>query len=73
MTEHFPVLSPAHYREFVEHGFGPLATLLPALDAEDPPRGAALRAELESLAAQYFLDNDLLQDYLLTRARKPAP
>jgi hypothetical protein len=44
--------------------------LLQAFDASDPPKSAALRLEMEQLAAPYFASNTLRQDYLLTRAVK---
>jgi SAM-dependent methyltransferase len=66
----FPTLSPQHYRLFVEQNLGPLIKLLQSLDRSDPNNGAALRRELEELSAQYFENNTLRQDYLLTRAVK---
>lgn len=66
----FQVLSPQHYRLFMEKNFGPAAKLLAMLDASDPAKAAALRREMEELAAEYFDDNRIAQDYLLTRAVK---
>jgi SAM-dependent methyltransferase len=63
-------LSPGHYRVFMEQNFGPLSRLLSSLDAAEPTKADALRRELEELAAEYFEDNVLRQDYLLTRAIK---
>lgn len=63
-------LSPQHYRAFMETSFGPASKILPALDASDAPKAAALRRELEELAGAYFEDNTIQQDYLLTRAVK---
>lgn len=62
-------LSVQHYRVFMEQG-GPAQRLLAALDQNDPPRAAALRRELEAITAEYFEDNTIRQDYLLTRATK---
>lgn len=62
-----PALSLAHLREFMEHAIGPLQKLVEALAAE-PERLAAVRSEFEALAADYYADNVLRQDYLLTRA-----
>jgi SAM-dependent methyltransferase len=66
----FQALSVQHFRLFMERNFGPAAKLLQALDASDPAKSAALRREMEELAAQYFENNTLRQDYLLTRAIK---
>ncbi|MFO0547082.1 MAG: methyltransferase domain-containing protein [Polyangiaceae bacterium] len=66
----FPVLSVQHYRAFMEANFGPAHKLLKALDASDPVKAHALREEAEELAAQYFEDNILRQDYLIARGIK---
>jgi hypothetical protein len=66
----FQTLSPAHYREFMEANFGPATRLLQMLDASEPDKAQALRRELEELAGQYFEDNTIRQDFLLTRATK---
>jgi SAM-dependent methyltransferase len=66
----FQALSPQHYRLFMEKSFGPAAKLLTMLDASDPGKAAALRREMEELATEYFDDNRVAQDYLLTRAVK---
>jgi SAM-dependent methyltransferase len=64
------MLSPQHYRLFMETNFGPSKKLIEGLDRSDPAKAAALRRDLEQLAAEYFHDNVLRQDYLLTRAVK---
>jgi SAM-dependent methyltransferase len=64
----FPILSPQHGRTFFEQ-VGPMARLVGALQAM-PDKLAAFRRELDELIAQYFHDNTIHQDYLLTRARK---
>jgi hypothetical protein len=66
----FPVLSPQHYRLFMERNFGPATRLLQGLDKSDPDKAAALRREFEGLAGEYFENNTVRQDYLLTRAVK---
>jgi SAM-dependent methyltransferase len=66
----FQALSPQHYRLFMEKNFGPAAKLLAMLDASDPAKAASLRREMEELAAEYFDDNRVVQDYLMTRAIK---
>jgi SAM-dependent methyltransferase len=63
-------LSPQHYRVFMEQNFGPAKKLFQALDASDPTKSAALRREIEELGAQYFENNMMRQDFLLTRAVK---
>src|SRR6478752_3181328 len=64
------MLSPQHYRVFMETNFGPAKKLLEGLDKSDPAKAASFRRELEQLAAEYFENNALRQDYLLTRAVK---
>jgi hypothetical protein len=65
----FPALSPQHYRVEREN-FGPAKKLFESLDASDPEKAAALRAEIDTLAQAYFEDNRLRQDFLMTRAIK---
>jgi SAM-dependent methyltransferase len=66
----FQALSPAHSREFMEQNFGPLIRLFQLLEASEPDKAQALRREMEELASQYFEDNTIRQDFLLTRAVK---
>jgi hypothetical protein len=63
----FPALSLEHFRMFMEQSIGPLQKLVEGL-AADPAKLAALRAEYEALAAPYYFDNVMHQDFLLTRA-----
>lgn len=65
----FPALSPAHMRMFTERNAGPVAKLVEALAAE-PQRLAMFRSEFETLVAEYFRDNIVFQDYLMSRARR---
>lgn len=65
----FPALSVQHLRVFTERNAGPVARLVEML-AEQPERLASFRAEFEALASEYFRDNILRQDYLMTRARR---
>lgn len=67
-TMAFPALSPEHYRLFMERSVGPMQKLVDNL-AGDPQKLAAVRAEFDSLAAPYYFDNVVHQDYLLTRAQ----
>lgn len=66
-TMHFVALSLGHYRAMMEATVGPVLKLVERLAAE-PEKLAAVRAELEALAAPYYWDNVVHQDYLLTRA-----
>lgn len=66
----FPALSVQHYRLFTERSIGAIAKLVQAFGASDAAKLATLRREFEELAAQYFEDNHVRQDYLLTGAVK---
>ena len=68
-TMNFIALSLAHYRLFMESSLGPMQKLVESL-AGDPAKLAALRAEFDAMAAPYFSDNAVRQEYLLTRATK---
>jgi SAM-dependent methyltransferase len=63
-------LSAAHFRTFFEQSAGPVIRLVEALSASDPARLSELRREFEKLVEEYFRDNLVRQDYLLTRAMK---
>ena len=65
-----PSLSPQHNRRHAERTAGPLIKLVESLAATDPDRLAAFRREFEAIVAEYFEDNTVRQDYLLTRATK---
>jgi 2-polyprenyl-3-methyl-5-hydroxy-6-metoxy-1,4-benzoquinol methylase len=65
-----PALSPQHIREFSEKTAGPVVKLVEALSTKDPTALARFRSEYESLAIEYIEDNQLRQDYLMTRATK---
>jgi SAM-dependent methyltransferase len=69
-TMFFPTLSPQHYRVQMAENFGPAKKLFENLNANDPAKADALRAEIDTLASVYFLDNRVRQDFLLTRAVK---
>jgi SAM-dependent methyltransferase len=69
-TMFFPTLSPQHYRVHMLENFGPAKKLLEQLDANEPTKAATLRSEIDALAQAYFEDNQLRQDFLLTRAVK---
>jgi SAM-dependent methyltransferase len=65
-----PALSLQHYRVSMEQTAGPVRKLVESLTGEDPLKLAACRRELEAIAAEYFDDNIVRQDYLMTRAIK---
>ena len=65
-----PALSFQHHRELTERTAGPVLNLVESLIASDPAKLAAFRQEYEALAADYFEENAMRQDYLMTRARK---
>jgi len=65
-----PALSVQHHREMFERTAGPVIRLVEMLSASDPGKLDAFRRESEALAAEYFDDNVLRQDYLMTRAVK---
>jgi SAM-dependent methyltransferase len=64
-----PALSPQHFRTTLERTAGPLIKIVETLSA-DPAKLAAFRHELEALVEEYYEDNSVRQDYLLTRASK---
>jgi ubiquinone/menaquinone biosynthesis C-methylase UbiE len=68
-TQLAAALSPQHYRHFLEQVSGPMARLLQALK-DDPERLARFRREYDELTAQYFENNVVRQDFLMTRATK---
>lgn len=70
---HVPALSPAHHRQVTERTAPPLARLIQALTGTDDGKLAAFRRDYDALAAQYFEDNAIRQNYLLTRAIKGQP
>jgi SAM-dependent methyltransferase len=65
-----PALSPRHVREDKERSAGPMLQIVRALETTDPAKLASFRREYDALAAQYFADNAIRQDYLMTRATK---
>ena len=65
-----PALSVAHCRTAIERTAGPVMKVVETLAASDPARLAEFRAESDALIAEYLADNQVRQDYLLTRATK---
>lgn len=65
-----PALSVAHYRTATERTAGPLIKLVETLTISDPARLAEFRRECDALIREYLVDNQVRQDYLMTRATK---
>ena len=65
-----PALSVEHQREMFERTAGPVLKLVESLRNTDSAKLAAFRAECDALAAEYFEDNVLRQDYLMARGVK---
>jgi SAM-dependent methyltransferase len=63
----YPALSLAHYRVFIEASIGPMRKVVEGL-ADAPDRLARVRADFEALVTPYYVDNQVQQSYLLTRA-----
>jgi SAM-dependent methyltransferase len=69
-TMQAPALSPQHFRILTERTAGPMIKLIENLTANDPSRLVTFRKEYDALAAEYFRDNFMQQDFLMTRAIK---
>ena len=65
-----PALSPQHYRANFERTAGPVRKLVDTLSGTDDAKLEAFRREYEALLSDYYEDNIVRQDYLLTRAIK---
>ena len=65
-----PALTPAHSRVMMERSVGPMIKLVSELSVSDPARLAEFRREYESLVAEYLKDNQVHQQFLMTRAIK---
>ena len=65
-----PALSPSHHRRASEKSAGSMVRLVAELEANNPAKLKQFRREYDALAGEYFEDNLLRQDYLLTRATK---
>lgn len=69
-TMSVPALSPQHFRMHTEKTAGPLIKLVEMYEKSDPAKLAEFRREYDALSAQYFADNAVRQEYLMTRATK---
>jgi len=65
-----PALSASHHRAMFERTAGPVIKLVETLKDQDPKQLAAFRSDYEALVTDYWRDNLVRQDYLLTRATK---
>jgi hypothetical protein len=65
-----PALSASHYRTMFERTAGLVIKLIETMKDQDPKQLAAFRRDYEALVADYFRDNVVRHDYLLTRATK---
>jgi hypothetical protein len=65
-----PALSPQHYRDFSEKTAGPLRKIVESLTETEPDKLAQIRRDLDALVEEYFENNVVRQDYLMTRAVK---
>lgn len=65
-----PALSPSHHRRASEKSSGAMIRLLTTLQESNPEKLEQFRREYDVLASEYFEDNLLRQDFLMTRATK---
>jgi SAM-dependent methyltransferase len=65
-----PALSPQHFRASTERTVGPLIKLVDALSVSDPAKLALFRREYDATIAEYFRDNAVHAQYIMTRATK---
>jgi ubiquinone/menaquinone biosynthesis C-methylase UbiE len=63
-------LSLQHYRNHIESAAGPMRKLVESLSSTEPAKLVKFRAEYDAIIRDYFQDNVVRQDYLLTRAIK---
>ena len=65
-----PALSAAHSRTMIERSAGPMIQLVAMLSKNDPAKLAQYRREYDALTAEYLQDNQVHQQFLMTRAVK---
>jgi hypothetical protein len=65
-----PAMSLAHHRAMNERTAGPVVKLVEMLAATDPTRLEQFRGEYLDLVRDYFEDNIVRCDYLMTRATR---
>jgi SAM-dependent methyltransferase len=69
-TMYAPALSPQHHRGMTERTAGLMVRLVETLATSDPSKLAAFRREYDTLAAEFFHENCVRQEFLMTRATK---
>jgi len=69
-TMTIPALSIQHQRLAAERSGGAVVRLVSALQNSDPAKLSQFRKEYDALASEYFEDNLVRQDFLITRATK---
>ena len=63
-------LSTAHMRNTAERRAGPFVKVVETLAATDPAALETLRWDYDAIVADYFENNLVRQDYLITRAHQ---
>ena len=69
-TMRVPALSLQHNRTVMEKTAGPILKIVESLSSTDPAILETYRREFEATVADYFEDNFVRQDYLISRAMK---
>ncbi|HVO31111.1 MAG TPA: class I SAM-dependent methyltransferase [bacterium] len=64
-----PAMSPEHFRDFAERFAAPVQRAMGSLK-DEPAKLARFRKEFDELIREYFTDNFVRQDFLMTRAIK---
>jgi len=64
-----PAMSLQHFRTLFEQTAGPVRKFI-EMSAAEPEKLAAFRRDFEAIAAEYYDDNAIRQDFLMTRAIK---
>jgi SAM-dependent methyltransferase len=65
-----PALSVQHHNAHIERTAGPILRVVEVLSKSDPAKLAEFRRESDAMVSEYFEDNIVRQDYLMTRATK---
>jgi len=65
-----PALSAAHSRGVIERAAGPMIQLVAMLSKENPAKLAQYRRDYDALTTEYLKDNQVHQQFLMTKAAK---
>jgi hypothetical protein len=65
-----PAMTPSHHRAFAERTAGPIIRLVDMLEVSDPAKLESFRQAYDALVVEYWVDNQVRQDFLLTRGTK---